>query len=296
MKGEVKMIPIDQVRILNPRHRDRKKFEAIVQSIQNLGLKKPIQVSLRSPKEEEGAGYDLVCGQGRIEAFIALGHKEIPAVIVEISKEERLLRSLVENMARRYPTPLALIREIERLKAAGYGHTEIARKLGLDNTMVAGLVALQNAGEERLLDAASSGKIPLGVAMDIAKANDVETQRELLKAYESKQLNLLSIRTVKRLIDQRRFAGKQRDSGSRAGRRRLTSAESLVNAYRRESQKQKLMIRKARICDAKLVFIVTAFDKLLSDDNFVTLLRAETLSTMPKYMWAKLGNKNKEAA
>jgi ParB family chromosome partitioning protein len=296
MKDEVKMIPIDQIRILNPRHRDRKKFEAIVQSIQNLGLKKPIQVSLRSPKEEEGAGYDLVCGQGRIEAFIALGHKEIPAVIVEISKEERLLRSLVENMARRYPTPLALIREIERLKAAGYGHTEIARKLGLDNTMVAGLVALQNAGEERLLDAASSGKIPLGVAMDIAKANDVETQRELLKAYESKQLNLLSIRTVKRLIDQRRFAGKQRDSGSRAGRRRLTSAESLVNAYRRESQKQKLMIRKARICDAKLVFIVTAFDKLLSDDNFVTLLRAETLSTMPKYMWAKLGNKNKEAA
>jgi len=69
-----------------------------------------------------------------------------------------------------------------------------------------------------------------------------------------------------------------------------------VNAYRRESQKQKLMIRKAKICDAKLVFIVTAFDKLLSDENFVTLLRAESLSTMPKYLWAKLGAKHKEAA
>jgi ParB family chromosome partitioning protein len=296
MKDEIIMIPIDRIRILNPRHRERKKFEVIVQSIKNLGLKKPIQVSLRSAQEEEGDGYDLVCGQGRIEAFIALGHKEIPAVVVEIAKEERLLRSLVENMARRHPTPLALIREIERLKAAGYGNSEIARKLDIDNTMVVGLIALQKAGEERLLDAASSGRIPLGVAMDIAKADSVETQRELLKAYESKQLNLLSIRTVKRLIDQRRFAGKQRDSGSRAGRRRLTSAESLVNAYRRESQKQKLMIRKARICDAKLVFIVTAFDKLLSDDNFVTLLRAETLFTMPKYMWAKLGNKHKEAA
>jgi ParB family chromosome partitioning protein len=294
VKDEIKMIPIDRIRVLNPRHRDRTKFEIIVQSIKNLGLKKPIQVSLRSTQEEEGAGYDLVCGQGRIEAFIALGHKEIPAVIVEISKEERLLRSLVENMARRYPAPLALIREIERLKVAGYGNTEIARKLDLDNTMVAGLIALQNAGEERLLDAASSGRIPLGVAMDIAKADSVETQRELLKAYETKQLNQMSIRTVKRLIDQRRFAGKQRDTSSRAGRNRLTSAESLVNAYRRESQKQKLMIRKAKICDAKLVFIVTAFDKLLNDENFVTLLRAESLSTMPKYLWAKLGTKHKE--
>src|SRR6266852_4755099 len=98
MKDDVKMIPIERIRILNPRHRDRKKFEAIVQSIRNLGLKKPSQVSLRTAQEEEGPGYDLVCGQGRIEAYIALGYKEIPAVVVEVSKEERLLRSLVENM------------------------------------------------------------------------------------------------------------------------------------------------------------------------------------------------------
>ena len=296
MKNEITMIPIDQIRIINPRHRDKKKFEQLVESIRNLGLKKPIQVSLRSAQEEEGAGYDLVCGQGRIEAFIALGHKEIPAVVVEISKEERLLRSLIENMARRYPAPLALIREIERLKAAGYNNAEIARKLDIDNTMVAGLIALKNAGEERLLDAATSGRIPLGVAMDIAKTDSVEAQRELLKAFETKQLNYLSIRVVKRIIDQRRFAGKQRDTSNRAGRKKLTSAESLVNAYRRESQKQKLMIRKAKICDAKLVFIVTALDKLLSDENFMTLLRAESLPTMPKYLWAKLGAKHKEAA
>lgn len=296
MNDEIKMIPIDRIRILNPRHRDKRKFEIIVQSIKNLGLKKPIQVSLRSAHETEEPGYDLVCGQGRIEAFIALGHKEIPAVIVEISKEERLLRSLVENMARRFASPLALIREIERLKSSGYSNLQIGKKLDIADSTVAGLIALQNSGEERLLDAATSGRIPLGVAMDIAKANDVETQRELLKAYESKQLNQVSIRTVKRLIDQRRFVGKERDTSNRSSRKKLTSAESLVNAYRRESQKQKLMIRKAKICDAKLVFIVTAFDKLVSDENFMTLLRAESLSTMPKYLWAKLSTKHKEAA
>lgn len=296
MNDEIKMIPIERIRILNPRHRDRTKFEVIVQSIKNLGLKKPIQVSLRSGQEAEEPGYDLVCGQGRIEAFIALGHKEIPAVVVAVSKEDRLLRSLVENMARRYPAPLALIREIERLKSAGYNNTEIGEKLDIDKTTIGGFISLKNAGEERLLDAATSGRIPLGVAMDIAKTNNAETQRELLKAFEAKQLNQVSIRTVKRLIDQRRFIGKLRDGNSRPSRKRLTSAESLVNAYRRESQRQKLLIKKAKICDAKLVFIVTAFTKLLADENLVNLLRAESLSTMPKYLWAKLGTKPKEAS
>ena len=45
MNEEIIMIPIDRIRILNPRHRDPKKFELIVQSIKNLGLKKPIQVN-----------------------------------------------------------------------------------------------------------------------------------------------------------------------------------------------------------------------------------------------------------
>ena len=55
------------------------------------------------------------------------------------------------------------------------------------------------------------------------------------------------------------------------------------------------MVKKAKVCDARLGFIVTAFNKLLADDNFVTLLRAESLATMPKYLWSKLSLKHKEA-
>jgi len=296
MNDEIKMIPIERIRIINPRHRDRKKFEAIVQSIKNLGLKKPIQVSLRTADESAGPGYDLVCGQGRIEAFIALDYKEIPALVVEVSKEDRLLRSLVENMARRFPPPLALMHEIERLKAQGYSNVEIGKKLDIADTTVGGFLALNKAGEGRLLDAAVAGRIPLGVAMDIAKADSVETQRELLKAYENKQLNQVSIRVVKRLIDQRRFIGKQREDKARNPRKSRTSADSLVNAYRRESQRQKLFIRKAKICDAKLLFLITAFTKLMADENLVNLLRAESLSTMPKFLWARIAGKTEEAA
>ena len=295
MNDEIKMIPIDQIRILNPRHRDRKKFELIVQSIKNLGLKKPIQVSLRDESEPEGAGYDLVCGQGRIEVFIFLGYKEIPAIVVKITKEERLLRSLVENIARRYPAPMDLMREIERLKALGYKTPEIATKLDVNEGMVTGLRALKKAGEERLLEAAITGRVPLWIAIDIARSDTVETQRELLKAYESKQLNFHAIRTVKRLIEQRRFFGKDRKSVGHNPRKSRTTADGMVNAYKRESQRQKLIIRKAKICDAKLVFLVSALDRLLADDNFVTLLRAESLDSMPKYLHSKLPPKNLEA-
>ncbi len=295
MNEEIKVIPIERIRILNPRQRDQKKFEIIVQSIKNLGLKKPIQVSLRATDEAEGPGYDLVCGQGRIEAFIALGHKEIPAIVIEVSKEERLIRSLVENIARRNPAPMDLIREIERLKALGYNNHEISKKLDVCDSTVKGLLTLKKAGEERLLGAAITGKIPLWVAIDIARTDTVETQRELLRAYENKQLNYLSIRTVKRLIEQRRLIGKQR-GGRDLARQGKTSVESLVSAYRRESQRQKLMVKKAKVCDARLGFIVTAFNKLLADEHFVTLLRAESLATMPKYLWSKLSPKHKEAA
>ena len=295
MNNEIIMIPIERIRVLNPRPRDKKKFEQIIQSIKNLGLKKPIQVSLRSAEEGTEPGYDLVCGQGRMEAFLALGHKEIPAIVVEVSREERLLRSLVENMARRLPSRLALMNEIERLKADGYSNVEIGKKLDIADSTVGGYIALKKAGEERLLDAAINGKIPLGVAMDIAKANSPELQRELLKGFESKELNQFAIRIVKRLIDQRRFVGKGRDTEADKKKSR-TNADSLINAFKRESQKQRLMVKKARLCDAKLVITVTALGKLLGDENFFNLLRAESLADIPQYLQDKLAAMKKEAA
>jgi len=296
MKDEIGMVAIEKIRIANPRHRDKKKFQVVVESIRNVGLKKPIQVSVRRKEDQaDGFEYDLVCGQGRLEAFMSLGHKEIPAVVVDITKEDRMLRGLIENMARRYPIPAALMTEIERLKDLGYSNPQVAEKLGTDKTTIGGYLTLKNEGEERLLDAAMDGRIPVTVAIEIAKAKDIETQRQLLKGYQEKQLSWSAIKTLKQLIDRRRCLGKGRDGGGRE-RKTRTSVESLVNTYKRESQRQKLLVNKAKLCDAKLVFIVSAFDKLLGDENFVTLLRAESLLSMPKNLWDKLEKRHKEAA
>jgi ParB family chromosome partitioning protein len=296
MNDSVTLIPIERIRILNPRARDRKKFEKVLHSIQNLGLKKPIKVSSRIVKDGEEPGYDLVCGQGRIKAFQALGYPEIPAVVVEVPKEDRLLMSLVENMARRFPAPMDLINEIERLTEAGYSKVAIGKKLDIADSLVGGLMALKKAGEERLLDAAIKGKIPLGVAIDIAKTESVEDQRELLKAYVNKQLNQAAIRTVKRVIEQRRFLGKRLRNGQQRGKNPRTTADGLVNAFRKETQRQKVMIKKAKICEASLMFLVTGFKRLLDDENFINLLRAEDLGTMPKCLSEQMDSEIRRAA
>jgi ParB family chromosome partitioning protein len=191
----------------------------------------------------------------------------------------------VENIARRYPATMDLIREIERLRADGYTNHHISEKLDISDTMVSGLLSLKKAGEGRLLQAALAGKIPLWVAIGISKADTPEMQRELLKAYEGKQLNYMSLRMVRRLIEKRRLLGKQNKDGPRSSR---TSAETIVANFRKETDRQKLMIKKSRICDARLLNVVTAFNKLVADEHFLTLLRAEALETMPKFLWSKL--------
>src|SRR5260221_10825044 len=105
---DIRMIPVGEIAILNPRDRNQRAFNELVTSIAHLGLKKPITVT----RQENGSGYDLVCGQGRLEAFIALGEAAIPAIVIEASEEDCYVMSLVENLARRNPRSLELMREI----------------------------------------------------------------------------------------------------------------------------------------------------------------------------------------
>ena len=286
---QVIMIPLERIRVVNPRCRDRRRFEKIIESIRNLGLKKPIQVSKRAgPTAADGPAYDLVCGQGRLEAFQALGYLEIPAMVVEATKNDRLLMSLVENMARRSSSPRDLIDEIERLKRAGYSNSTVGRKLDLADSMVRGLLTLSNAGEERLLVEAIKGTIPLGVAIDIAKTEGVEAQRELLTAYEGGKLNQAGIRTVRRLMAQRSFLGKRVTNDTHPRKKNWKTADGLVNALKKETQRQRNLVRKAKLCDAHLMLVVTAFRRLVANEDFTNLLRAEGLQSMPAFLAGKL--------
>ena len=73
--SNLQMIPIDKIEVLNSRDRNGKVFADIVGNIKNIGLKKPITVTPRT----DAAGNEkflLICGEGRLNAFKALGKRE----------------------------------------------------------------------------------------------------------------------------------------------------------------------------------------------------------------------------
>ena len=285
----VELIPIERITVINPRVRNKKIFKEIVANIAELGLKKPITVTRLD--DADGPRYALVCGQGRLEAYQALGQHEIPALFVEANTEDCLVMSLVENLARRQHRPIDLLHDIEGLKQRGYNDTTIARKTGLTIEYVKGVLRLLQKGELRLLRAVECNHIPVSMAVEIAGATDTETQAVLQQAYEKKLLRGHKLIAAKRLIEQRQRRGKGlRINVSLNGKRRerpLTS-NALIRAYQEDVDRKRILIRKAETTRNRLVFMTEALRKLLVDENFVTLLRAEGLDTLPRNLAGRI--------
>lgn len=276
---DVQLVPIDQIRVINARSRNKAKFREIVESIAKVGLKKPITVSRR---EGEG-GFDLVCGQGRLEAFVACGAREIPAIVVDLNLEDRLLCSLVENLTRRTPPSLELARDLARMKERGHSLATISALTGVSETYTLQLIRLIENGEERLVAAVERGDIPMTAALEIASSDDSALQRSLQEAYDTGTLRGRDLLKLRKLVEERRSRGKEYGrSGSRNSK--APSSQDLIRALRRETQKQELLVKKARHCEQQLRFTLSALRDLMRDDHFVTLLRAEKLDVLPKYL------------
>ena len=283
LSSELKIIPLECIEILNTRERNGRVFDEIVGNIKNIGLKKPITVTPR-PDADGLERYLLICGEGRLKAYKTLGESSIPAMVVSVSDEDAFLMSLAENIARRQCRPLELLAGIEQLREQGYDKKTIAQKTGLSVDYVYGILQLLKSGEERLLVAVESGRIPLNAALAIAGAgSDTEVQTALQDAYESGKLRGKQLIHARRVIERRRSLGRSIARGTPRKAGVLTSS-SLIRSYQKEVERQKLMVKKAEFAQQRLLFVIEALRQLLSDDNFTNLLRAEGLDTLPKYV------------
>nr|WP_115707643.1 plasmid partitioning protein RepB C-terminal domain-containing protein [Cupriavidus taiwanensis] len=282
--GEIRMIPIDRIDVINPRERNGKVFDDIVGNIKAIGLKKPITVTPRA-SADGGEKFLLVCGEGRLKAFRSLGETTIPAMVVHVSDEDAFIMSLAENIARRQCRPLELLSGIRQLRDSGYAPKHIAEKTGLTTAYVQGVLTLLQHGEERLLIAVEKGTIPLTAALTIVGAGDDDKaiQAALQEAYESGKLRGKQLINARRIIERRQTLGR---SASRymTGRQADVTTSSLVRTYEGEVERQKAMVRKAEFTQQRLLFVVGALQQLFADENFVNLLRAESLATLPKYL------------
>lgn len=286
---EVQMIPIDNIHVVNPRGRGEKKFQQIIANIGKLGLKKPITVSRRDGRNGH-TQYDLVCGQGRLEAFRSLGQDKVPALVITADRENLLLMSLAENLARKRHTAIDLAKEIGAMKERGHDFAEIARKTDLKVEYVRGIVRLLNKGENRLLAAVENGQIPITIAITIASSDDAAIQSALAEAYENESLRGKALLKARKLIEQRRRR-ERAEHGPAENPQQAMTAQKLLRTFHQEMNRHRLQVSKAKIAETKLLFIVSALKSLLKDDHFVTLLRAERLDTLPQYLAEQIKGK-----
>jgi len=282
----IERIRIAEIHIANPRPRNRARWQMIVANIREVGLKKPVTLVRRNTPTSDGKVYDLVCGQGRIEAFIALGETDIPAVIIEARPADQFLMSLVENIARRPPSNRDILREVRSLRERAYGIGDIARKLGMERSYIGGIVHLVEHEEAALIAAVEGGRLPISVAVEIASGKDREISDALAAAYESGQLRGSKLAAARRLITKR--IEKRQKAGKAIEAQRKVTSNMLVQVYKQRVREQQSLIAKAELAKERLLLITSVMRQLLQDDNFRTLLRAEGMVDMPKQLMVRL--------
>lgn len=276
----IEMIPIERIVVLNPRARDPKKFAEIVDNIRKVGLKQPIKVSRTRGADGEVA-YNLVCGQGRMEAFQALEQTEIPAIVTDLSEEDSMVASLVENIARSQPLPGDLFRAIGDLVKQGYSNTKIGAMIGYSATHVGRIRRLLKAGEERLLIAVETGKMPLSVAVAISAEEDDQAQEILVKAYNQGELTLSQMPRAKSAIEHRERYGKALKRDTRERQPTSKAYDALTRRLKEAVKNHGALITSANTASERLGVLVQGLRMLLSEDHFLTLLRAEQVQSMP---------------
>lgn len=288
---ELRLIPVDRIEVLNPRERNEEAFDEIVDNIAKIGLKKPITVSPRQGEDGKEC-FLLVCGEGRLKAFIRLGESRIPALIVTATDDDAFIMGLIENVARRRYRPMELVSGIAALQEQGLGGRQIAAKTGLSEDYVRDIELLLEKGEERLIGAVKTGALPMRVALSIVRAgnDDKAVQTALQQAYEAGDLRGQQLIQANKLIQKRMTYGLalKKNTDPKPSRDAAVTPGSMIRVYQKEVQRQKFLVRRASWSQQRLLFVLGALRNLATDENFCNLLRAEGLDTVPKYLADRL--------
>ncbi|BCL75797.1 chromosome partitioning protein ParB [Jeongeupia sp. HS-3] len=280
--SHVEMISIADIAVVNPRVRNPKIHKTITESIEQVGLKRPITVRRIQPGD--GAlPYALICGQGRLESCKMLGQTHIAAMVLDVDEETGHVMSIVENVARRTPRAVETMDQVRVLKQRGYSETEIATKLGYTASWVNNVANLLERGEKRLLAAAEAGIIPLHLAANISRASDSEAQQLLMDAYEQGELKGKKISVVRQILEQRARSGKKGNNIFAKGvARKQMTPDELAKLYQRDVEMHRRIQKRAEYTQQSLLLAQQIFKELFADKDFCALLKTEKLVTVPQ--------------
>ena len=195
-------IPVDSIKVPNPRKRCPRVFQGIARSIKTVGLQKPIIVNGRN--FESTGKYELICGQGRWEIHKIFGIESILAEVVNEDESKAYVMSLVENIARSRPKPLEFAKYIIQMRDSGVSITKLMDITGRSRSSLQDYITLMKKGERSLIKGVENGIIPISFAMRVVQSDDIASQSVLAEAFKAGIIAKANIQSVRKIIDARK--------------------------------------------------------------------------------------------
>jgi len=230
--GGVQRIPLGQIRP-NP-FQPRKEFAPeelteLASSLKASGLLQPITVR---PIRDGGAGgsgadrvrFELLAGERRYRAALALGWGDIPAVVRDVDDRTALTLALVENLQRADLNPIEEAEGYARLiEEFTITQQQVADAVGKDRSTVANmlrLLKLPGAVRAMLRD----GQVTLGHARALLA---LSSEREIIAAAHEITARGLTVRDVE-VLGKRKHGTTKRHKRATKASQRLDSHEKAI--------------------------------------------------------------------
>lgn len=274
---DYRMVPVDQINVVNSRGREKKQFEENVRSINEVGLYKPILVNKRNLRAT--GMYDLICGEGRLLAHVELGKTHIPADVLDIDEGQAHLMTLGENIARTPPQTIVFARALKEMRDHGMSWKELAAITGKSQEYISSYVRLIEQGEERLIKGVEDGVFSLNFAMSVAQSNNRSIQHLLMDAFDSGIVNSNNLPRVRKIIEDRLEKGKAigaKHAGS------PYTVERLKRDIRKITREKEAFVYEVGLRENRLMRILVAMQQLRQDGAFLSLLKAANLAEGPQ--------------
>ena len=169
-------------------------LEELAQSVRASGIIQPLVV------RRIGSRYQLIAGERRWRASQRAQLLRVPVVLREVSDEQALELTLVENIQREDLNPIEQARAFDRLMEEFHlTQDEVARRTGKDRASVANSVRLLSL-EEPLLEWIEEGKISASHGRALLAIEDRKLRHDLAqKASRGK----LTVRQLERMATRR---------------------------------------------------------------------------------------------
>lgn len=144
---------------------DREKLHELAQSIKENGVIQPIIV-----RQSPVIGYEILAGERRYRASLLAGLRSIPAVVKQLSDQEMMIQSIIENLQRENLNPIEEAHAYESLVEKGFTHAEIADKMGKSRPYISNSIRLLSLPEP-ILSEVENGKLSQAHARSLVGLN-----------------------------------------------------------------------------------------------------------------------------